>query len=36
MPRSTNKPIKKKEVKVVVDEETTNMLKYLGNLNQMV
>jgi hypothetical protein len=32
MPRSTKKALKKKETKVVVDEETTNMLKYVGNL----
>ena len=36
MPRSTKIALKKKQTKVVVDEDTTNMLKYVGNLMQVV
>lgn len=36
MPRSSKIALKKKETKVVIDEETTNMLKYVGNLQQVV
>jgi len=36
MPRSTKIALKKKQTKVVVDEDTTNMLKYEGNLMQVV
>ncbi len=32
MPRSEKRILKKKETKVVVDEETANMLKYVGSL----
>ena len=33
MLRSQKKAMKKKEKKVVMDEDTANMLKYVGNLN---
>ena len=36
MPRSQKRALKKKEQKVVVDEDTTNMLKYVGNLQQII